>query len=142
VPAVPRPDAVLSRRALIASAGLATAALGGLAACGSATPATGGSPSAAGPVTAKTSEIPVGGGKIFPDAATVITQPTSGSFKAFSSICTHAGCPVAAVTSTIDCNCHGSKFSLTDGSPVNGPATTPLPARTVKVSGGSVTVSG
>jgi Rieske Fe-S protein len=144
VPALPRPDAVLTRRALIASAGLATAALGGLSACGgSDTPAAGAAPSAAaGPVTAKTSEIPVGGGKIFPDAATVITQPTSGTFKAFSSICTHAGCPVAAVTSTIDCNCHGSKFSLTDGSPVNGPATVPLPARTVQVSSGSVKVSG
>jgi Rieske Fe-S protein len=142
VPAVPRPDALLSRRALIASAGLATAALGGLSACGGGA-AAGGSPSAAaGPVTAKTSDIPVGGGKIFPDVTTVITQPTAGTFQAFSSICTHAGCPVAAVTSTIDCSCHGSKFSLSDGSPVNGPATTPLPARTVTVSGGSVTASG
>jgi len=134
---------VLSRRALIASAGLATAALGGLSACGgSDTPTAAGSPSpAAGPVTAKTSEIPVGGGKIFPEATTVITQPTSGTFKAFSSICTHAGCPLAAVTSTIDCNCHGSKFSLTDGSPVNGPATTPLAARSVQVKDGSVTAS-
>jgi Rieske Fe-S protein len=61
--------------------------------------------------------------------------------KAFSSICTHAGCPVAEVTDTINCNCHGSKFSITDGSVVNGPATKPLPARTVTVTGDSVSVS-
>ena len=64
----------------------------------------------------------------------MITQPTAGEFKAFSSICTHAACPVADVTDTINCNCHGSKFSITDGSVVNGPAVTPLPARTVTVS--------
>ena len=143
MPRVTSPDAVLSRRALIASVGLATAALGGLSACGGGGAAAGGgsASTAAGPVTAKTSEIPVGGGKIFPDAATVITQPTAGTFKAFSSICTHAGCPVAAVTSTIDCNCHGSKFSLTDGSPVNGPATVPLPPRTVQVDGSSLSTT-
>ena len=71
----------------------------------------------------------------------MITQPTEGTFKAFSSICTHARCPVADVTDTINCNCHGSKFSITDGSVVNGPATQPLPARTVAVTGDSVSVS-
>ena len=94
-----------------------------------------------GPVTAKTSEIPVGGGAIFAAGQAVVTQPTAGEFKAFSSICTHAGCPVAAVTTTINCNCHGSRYSITDGSVVNGPATVPLPARTVKVVGGSVSVA-
>jgi Rieske Fe-S protein len=48
---------------------------------------------------------------------------------------------VAEVTDTINCNCHGSKFSITDGSVVNGPATKPLPARTVTVTGDSVSVS-
>ena len=141
MPAVPHPDAVLSRRSLITSVGLAAAALGGLSACGGPDASSAGGAGTPGPVTAKTSEIPVGGGKIFAQAQTVITQPTAGTYKAFSSICTHARCPVAAVTSTIDCNCHGSKFALTDGAPVAGPATTPLPARTVQVSGDSVTTS-
>ena len=136
-----RPDHTLSRRSLLATAGLAAAALGGLTACGggdSDAPASG---SSAGPVTAKTSEIKVGGGTIFAAGQAVITQPTEGTFKAFSSICTHARCPVADVTDTINCNCHGSKFSITDGSVVNGPATQPLPARTATVSGDSVSVA-
>ena len=113
-------------------------ALGGLSACGddSAAPASGG-----GPVSAKTGDIPVGGGTIFADAQTVITQPTAGTYKAFSSICTHAGCPVAQVTDTIGCNCHGSKFSLADGSVVAGPAQKALPAKTVTVTGDTVSVA-
>lgn len=135
-----RPDHVITRRSLLATAGLAAAALGGLSACGGGSdePASGGS---AGPVTAKTSEIKVGGGAIFATGQAVITQPTAGEFKAFSSICTDAACPVADVTDTINCNCHGSKFSITDGSVVNGPAVTPLPPRTVTVSGDSVSVA-
>ena len=72
---------------------------------------------------------PVGSGKIFPDAQTVITQPKKGEFKAFSAVCTHQGCLVDAVTTTIDCPCHGSKYSITDGSVVNPPAPQPLPPR-------------
>ncbi|GAB2593446.1 Rieske (2Fe-2S) protein [Microlunatus antarcticus] len=134
-------DLTVSRRSLLAGAGLAAAALGGLTACGgggSDAPASGGS---AAPVTAKTSEIKVGGGAVFAAGQAVITQPTAGEYKAFSSICTHAGCPVAEVTDTINCNCHGSKFSIADGSVVKGPATQPLAARTVQVSGDSLSVA-
>ena len=135
-----RPDHLLTRRHLLGAAGLAAAAVGGLSACGGgdAAPSTGAS---AGPLSAKTSEITVGGGKVFGGAQAVVTQPTAGEFKAFSSICTHAGCPVADVTDTINCNCHGSKFSITDGAVVNGPATQALPARTVSVSGDTVSVT-
>lgn len=135
-------NATLSRRRLLAGAGLAAAALGGLAACGGSTGDAGsGSTAAAGPVTAPTSDIPVGGGKIFAASQTVVTQPAAGEFKAFSSICTHARCPVAEVTDTINCNCHGSKFALADGAVVAGPAKNPLPAKTVTVTGDSVSVS-
>ena len=152
------PDAaVLSRRTVIKHAGLAAAALAGLSACttygsggtpsnapattaGGGATSTGGA-SAAGGATAKTADIPVGGGKIFADIQAVVTQPTAGEFKAFSSICTHQSCPVAAVTDTINCDCHGSKFSITDGSVVNPPATQPLAAKTVTVEGNSLTVS-
>lgn len=129
----------LSRRQLI-QAGLGAAALGGLAACGSNGGTAAPSTAAAAPVSSPTSAVPVGGGTIFADAKTVVTQPKAGEFKAFSSICTHASCPVAEVTTTINCNCHGSKFSLTDGSVVSGPAPSPLPAKTVTVSGDTLSV--
>ncbi|HET9650334.1 MAG TPA: Rieske (2Fe-2S) protein, partial [Microlunatus sp.] len=59
---------------------------------------------------------------------------------AFSKICTHAGCPVSDVTDTIDCLCHGSRFSITDGSVVNGPASQPLPESPTTVRDGKVYV--
>ena len=130
--------APLSRRNLLLGAGLTAVALGGLSACGLDTPA---ARSASGPVSARTRDIPVGGGTIFADAETVVTQPTAGTYKAFSSICTHAGCPVSQVTDTIVCNCHGSKFSLGDGSVLAGPARSPLPAKAVTVQGGTVSVA-
>ena len=135
------PGAGLSRRSLLAGAGLSAAAISGLTGCGRGTTPSSAQSSTV-PVTASTADIPVGGGTIFPQAATVITQPTAGQFKAFSSICTHAGCPVTAVTDTIACTCHGSRFAIADGSVVSGPATRALPARTVQVADGTVTASG
>jgi nitrite reductase/ring-hydroxylating ferredoxin subunit len=96
----------------------------------------------AGQELAKTGDIPVGGGKIFADEKIVVTQPTEGEFKAFSNICTHQRCPVANVSGgTINCSCHGSKFSITDGAVQNPPATQPLPEKQIKVSGDSITVA-
>ncbi|ANP54184.1 Rieske Fe-S protein [Streptomyces griseochromogenes] len=86
-----------------------------------------------------TSDIPVGGGKVFKEQKVVVTQPTAGDFKAFSAICTHMGCEVNRVADgTIDCPCHGSKYHVADGSVAHGPATRPLPAETIKVEGNSI----
>ena len=145
----------ISRRTVIMNTGLAAAAMAGLSSCTnySTQPATepsaactsggatGGSSGAGGPLSVKETEIPVGSGKIFPDAQTVITQPQKGEFKAFSAICTHQGCVVGTVTNTINCPCHGSKYSITDGSVVNPPAPHPLPAKTIKVEGDTLTVT-
>lgn len=86
------------------------------------------------------SSVPEGSGVIMSDADFVVTQPSKGTFKAFTKICTHQGCVVADVSSTIDCKCHGSKFSITDGSVVNGPASQPLAESKTAVSGGNVYV--
>jgi len=94
-----------------------------------------------GTVVGPAADVPVGGGTIYEDPQVVVTQPTKGDFKAFSSICTHSGCPVAAVTETINCNCHGSMFSIEDGSVVDGPAPTPLPAMEVSVDGSDLVVA-
>jgi Rieske Fe-S protein len=74
-----------------------------------------------------TSKVPVGGGVILEDADFVVTQPSKGKYKAFSKICTHQGCPVASVNDgVIHCNCHGSEYSIKDGSVTNPPAPKPL----------------
>ncbi|MER5311725.1 Rieske (2Fe-2S) protein [Streptomyces sp. NPDC002773] len=101
------------------------------------------SPSPTGtPPLAATSEIPVGGGKVFAERKVVVTQPAAGEFKAFSAVCTHQGCLVNKVADgTIDCPCHGSKYRVADGSVVNGPATRPLPAEQIIVSGESITLA-
>lgn len=99
--------------------------------------ATGAGPAAGALVPA--AEVPVGSGVILGDEKLVVTQPEKGTFKAFSSICTHQACPVSAIDdSGIRCACHNSSFSLTDGSPQGGPAQRPLPAVGVAVRGGSV----
>jgi Rieske Fe-S protein len=93
-------------------------------------------------VSADTADIPVGGGKIFADARIVVTQPTAGDYKAFTATCTHQGCTVADISGgDIVCPCHGSRYSIKDGSVVNGPATRALAAKTVSVQGTKISVS-
>ena len=87
-------------------------------------------------------DIPVGGGTIIAATKTVVTQPKAGEFKAFTSICTHMGCPVAQVSNgTIDCNCHGSQYDIATGAVTRGPAKKPLAPKTVTVKGDQVIVT-
>lgn len=97
---------------------------------------------AAGTGVAQVSDIPVGGGVIIAEPAVVITQPTAGDIKAFTAVCTHQGCLVSKVENNeIICPCHGSRFSASDGSVIQGPAQTPLQPAGVAVEGGSVVLS-
>src|SRR6185437_3593096 len=97
-------------------------------------PATGQPPS-----LALTSDVPVGGGKILADKKIVITQPRAGSFEAFTAVCTHQGCTVSSVSGgTVNCPCHGSKFSIANGSVVTGPAPSALAPVSIKVQGTSI----
>ncbi|HEX4701844.1 MAG TPA: Rieske (2Fe-2S) protein [Pseudonocardiaceae bacterium] len=155
-------DGNVSRRQLIrtaAVAGTVVVAGVGLAACSSnsntGSGSTGGSPATTGggaPATtgggggasggtalAKTSDIPVGGGMIFTDHSVVVTQPAAGTFKGFGTTCTHLGCTVDKVANgLIECPCHGSRYSVVDGTVKAGPAPRPLPSKNVSVSGGEV----
>jgi Rieske Fe-S protein len=141
----------MSRRILLRGAALTGVAVPVLAACGAESgdgdAAGSGEGDAAGSgdaggTTVSTSDVPVGGGTILAADMVVVTQPAEGDFKAFSAVCTHQGCPVQTVSEgTINCSCHGSKFSVEDGSVVNGPATSPLTGLAASVDGGTVTVS-
>src|SRR5437762_1818079 len=85
------------------------------------------------------SDVPAGGGKILADKKIVITQPRAGSFEAFTAVCTHLGCTVSSVSGgTINCPCHGSKFSIANGSVVTGPAPSALAPVSIKVQGTSI----
>ncbi|WP_091531876.1 Rieske (2Fe-2S) protein [Microlunatus soli] len=147
VDAFVKPTTTRSRRELFRSIGMV--ALGGatavLAACSGGSGASGGGGGSAaastGPITVAKSSVPEGSGVI--KGAYVVTQPTAGDFKAFSSKCTHEGCPLSAVDGdAIVCNCHGSQFSVKDGSVLHPPAQKPLPAATVSVDGDDLKVSG
>lgn len=82
----------------------------------------------------RTEDIPVGGGKTFEAEKIVVTQPTPGEFHGFDLTCTHAGCLVNKVEyGQIVCPCHGSKFSIADGRPEEGPALLPLLGKAISV---------
>ena len=139
-----------SRRAVLRAAGVggAAAAVGlTAAACGSSSSGTAAgsgaqnnNAAAGGSAIAQTSDIPVDGGMVVnADGGIVITQPSAGTYKAFTAICTHQGCTVSAVSNNqITCPCHGSVFSAKDGSVVQGPAQAPLAAKNIKVSGSQI----
>ncbi|MEW2446718.1 Rieske (2Fe-2S) protein [Streptomyces parvulus] len=147
-----------ARRTVVAAAGAAglTAVLaacggsdedtsGGAGAASSGAPSeeTGGGDGGGGTDLAATADIPEGGGMVFADQKVVVTQPSAGEFKAFSATCTHQGCAVKSVSDgVINCPCHNSNFSITDGSVQSGPAPKPLPAVRITVSGDSIQLAG
>ena len=144
----PQRDALATRRGVLAGVGLVGLAgtLATVSACGSAGqgpggPATTSASSSGAPKNAlgPVSEIPVGGGQIFTAQTVVVTQPVAGEFKGFSAVCTHLGCIVDKIADgTIDCPCHGSRYSITTGAVVAGPAPRPLPHVAIKVVGDSI----
>jgi thiosulfate dehydrogenase [quinone] large subunit len=99
---------------------------------------TSGQGTALGPV----SQVPVGGAASFTDPTdgqpAYVVQPTAGTFKAFSAVCTHAGCTVQFQQGTFVCPCHASTFDGRTGAVLTGPAPSGLPAIPLHVSGGTI----
>ena len=160
-----------SRRTLLRGAVIAGVATPILAACGgdeessasadptstppanAGTPPDGGESSASGggggaEAIATTGDVPEGGGIIVAESGIVITQPSPGEFKGFTNICTHQSCKLDNVDDgTINCICHGSQFSIEDGTPVTGPrgqsadSIDPLAEMPVTVQGTNITLA-
>ncbi|MGV9244120.1 Rieske 2Fe-2S domain-containing protein [Streptomyces sp. NPDC003710] len=133
-----RPSA--TRRTVLRGAALTPVAGLGLAACApgggtGATPATPTAPVALG----AESEVPEGGAKLYRDANVVVSRAADGSLKAYSTICTHAGCAINKLSgTTLVCPCHGSRFDAVTGKVVQAPATEPLPELSVEVKNGRI----
>ncbi|EFL14520.1 Rieske (2Fe-2S) protein [Streptomyces sp. C] len=84
-------------------------------------------------------DVPVGGAKLFRERKVVVSCQAEGQYKAFSAQCTHAGCVLdKIVEGEGNCPCHGSRFDVTTGKVLRGPATDPLPAVPVKVENGKL----
>jgi len=152
------PDAAtadLDRRTILRGATVGGLALPLLAACGggdeassgssgdaSSSPSAGGGSDSSGGTSVSAADVPVGGGMILKDQKVVVTQPAKGDFKAFTAVCTHKGCTVAKVEDgLIMCPCHGSRFSIEDGSRKAGPAQAALASKKVTVEGDQISVS-
>ena len=128
-----------SRRTLLKASGLAAAGIGTTALTGCSSPE---EKVTAGPTSIKAADVPVGSGKIIEGTNFVVTQPTAGNYCAFTRLCHHAACNVTQVEKdTILCPCHGSRFSIEDGSVTKGPAVQGLSKATAKVSGDTINVS-
>jgi nitrite reductase/ring-hydroxylating ferredoxin subunit len=155
-----RPD--VTRRTMLRGATVGGIALPLLAACGggdTSSSGSGDSSSASDPgssgagsssggadpsagITVDASKVPVGGGTVLAKDKVVVVQPTKGDFKAYTAVCTHQGCTVGKVEGgEIICPCHGSHYSIKDGSVVSGPAPAPLAGKKVTVDGSEISVS-
>ena len=101
------------------------------------------SPLPAGAELAQLADIPVGGtAAVRVDGQDILlAQPEEGTVVAFSAICTHQGCIVAAAATEFDCGCHGSRFEAATGAVLGGPAVRPLHPIAVAVADGAVVVA-
>jgi len=66
----------------------------------------------------------------------ILIRESDGSLKAFSAVCTHAGCTVGYEGGVIVCPCHGGEYSAETGEVIAGPPPSGLaPKRVVEASG-------
>ncbi len=132
----PATGPVLSRRNVLAATGTVAVAAA-CAACGSSSSGSPTSSSVApGTVLAKASDVPATAGVVVDGpSGQVLLAHKDGAVVAHTAVCTHQG---GIVDGTGTCPLHGSKFDITTGAVLNGPASQPLGAIPVTETGGNV----
>lgn len=81
-----------------------------------------------------------GGFLLIASQKTVVIN-VGGSYKAFTSVCTHQGCDIKNFSNQkLICPCHGSEFTTT-GAVAEGPAAQPLKEYSAALSGETLTVT-
>ncbi|MET8225316.1 Rieske 2Fe-2S domain-containing protein [Streptomyces sp. NPDC005301] len=133
-----RPSA--SRRTVLRGAAVVPVAGLGVAACSSGPDGGAVPPTPTAPVElGAESEVPKGGAKLYRDHNVVVSHAEDGSLKAYSTICTHAGCPINKLAgTTLTCPCHGSEFDARTGKVLHAPATEPLHELSVEARDGKI----
>lgn len=129
-----------TRRVLLGST-LAVGSVATLAACGGgsktdALPSPSGTPNEVGAAA----DLVVGGSKSisFGGHNYLFYRPDEATVLAYTSICTHQGCTVGLAKDFFKCPCHGSEYSHTDGSVIQGPAPKPLTRYAAEIKDGKI----
>ncbi|MET9905790.1 Rieske 2Fe-2S domain-containing protein [Streptomyces sp. NPDC006476] len=128
-----------SRRTVLRGAALTPVAGLGLTACSAAGGVTAPATPTAPVELADESRIAKGTAELYRDHNVVVSRGENGSLKAYSTICTHAGCPINKLEgTTLVCPCHGSEFDARTGKVLRSPATEPLHALPVATRNGKI----
>jgi nitrite reductase/ring-hydroxylating ferredoxin subunit len=73
----------------------------------------------------------------------VAVANVGGTLYAFGNTCTHQGCSLAQGEldgTTVTCPCHGSRFDVTSGAVVRGPAREPVASYAARVEGKDIQI--
>ncbi|GHH94340.1 Rieske (2Fe-2S) protein [Streptomyces capillispiralis] len=127
-----------SRRTVLRGVALTPVAGLGLAACGGVEDDTV-EPLAEPVELGPESEVAEDGAKLYRDPNVVVSRGEDGSLKAYSSLCTHAGCPINKLEGAkLICPCHGSEFDAVTGKVLREPAVAPLKPLAIEVKNGTM----
>ena len=93
------------------------------------------------------SRLPSGAAATYSDPSDgspdILIRESDGSLKAFSAVCTHAGCTVGYEGGVIICPCHGGEYSAETGEVIAGPPPSGLaPKRVLEADGQIYAVPG